>query len=214
MRWPVTSVQLARARARNVPLVMRRWPVFDWPGCAFVLPRSASRGMAHVRPGQAAAWPLVSARSVRRRSRVKRDFACTFTGAFHPAPVALRSQSRLGLEGRTHTLSGPSPDLSPARLLYWPCDRALTLAFREAQWPLVSTTPWGALPCLRRQWLMTRNPMAMTCEDEGLRATWPHICHDQGLRSLSVMRGRRLQPIQSDPATCWVAKFSLNLLES
>jgi len=25
--------------------------------------------------------------------------------------VALRSQSRLRLEGRTHTLSGPSPDL-------------------------------------------------------------------------------------------------------
>jgi hypothetical protein len=40
------------------------------------------QGMARVRSGQAPAWPLVSDRSVRSGSRVKRDFACTLTGAF------------------------------------------------------------------------------------------------------------------------------------
>ena len=40
------------------------------------------QGMARVRSGQAPAWPLVSDRSVRRGSRVKRDFACTFTWLF------------------------------------------------------------------------------------------------------------------------------------
>ena len=39
---------------------------------------------------------------------------CTFTRIFPPVPVALQSQSRLMLEGRARTLSGPSPDLSPA----------------------------------------------------------------------------------------------------
>src|SRR5208282_370668 len=75
------------------------------------------QGMARVRSGQAPAWPLVSDRSVRRGSRVKRDFACTFTWHFSPVLVVLRSQSRLRLEGRTRILSGPSPDLSPARAL-------------------------------------------------------------------------------------------------
>ena len=75
------------------------------------------QGMAHVRSGQAPAWPLVSDRSVRRGSRVKRDFACTSTDAFPSVLVVLRVQSRLRLEGRTRTLSGPSPDLSPARAL-------------------------------------------------------------------------------------------------
>ena len=40
------------------------------------------QGMARVRSGQAPAWPLVSDRSVRRDSRIKRDFACTFTSQF------------------------------------------------------------------------------------------------------------------------------------
>jgi hypothetical protein len=72
------------------------------------------QGMARVRSGQAPAWPLVSDRSVRRGSGVKRDFACTFTAHVSPVLVAPRSQSRLRLEGRTRTLSGPSPDLSSA----------------------------------------------------------------------------------------------------
>jgi hypothetical protein len=70
------------------------------------------QGMARVRSGQAPAWPLVSDRSVRSGSRVKRDFACTLAGAFPPVLVSLRAQSRLRLEGRTPTLSGPSPDLT------------------------------------------------------------------------------------------------------
>jgi hypothetical protein len=72
------------------------------------------QGMARVRSGQAPAWPLVSDRSVRRGSGVKRDFACAFTRHFSPVLVALRSQSRLRLEGRIRTLSGPSPELSSA----------------------------------------------------------------------------------------------------
>jgi hypothetical protein len=75
------------------------------------------QGMARVRSGQALAWPLSAARSVRRGSRIKRDFACTFTRHFPPVLVVLRAQSRLRLEGRARTLSGPSPDLSPARTL-------------------------------------------------------------------------------------------------
>ena len=80
-------------------------------------PTRTLQGMARVRSGQAPAWPLVSDRSVRRGSRVKRDFACTFTRHFPPVLVVLRSQSCLRLEGRARTLSGPSPDLSPARTL-------------------------------------------------------------------------------------------------
>jgi hypothetical protein len=75
-------------------------------------PTRTLQGMARVRSGQAPAWPLSSGRSVRRGSRVKRDFACTLAGAFPPVLVVLREQSRLGLEGRTRTLSGPSPDLT------------------------------------------------------------------------------------------------------
>jgi hypothetical protein len=74
-------------------------------------------GMARARSGQAPAWPLSSDRSVRRGSGVKRDFACTFSRHFSPVLVFPRSQSRLKLEGRTRTLSGPSPELSPARTL-------------------------------------------------------------------------------------------------
>jgi hypothetical protein len=78
------------------------------------------QGMARVRSGQAPAWPLSSDRSVRRGSRVKRDFACTFTRHLSPVLVVLRSQSRLRLEGRARTPSGPSPDLGPARSVHTP----------------------------------------------------------------------------------------------
>ena len=86
------------------------------------------QGMARVRSGQAPAWPLVSGRSVRSGSGVKREFACPLTGALPLELVALRSQSRLRLEGRTRTLSGPSPDLSPTRTLCagWLAAQALT----------------------------------------------------------------------------------------
>ena len=85
-------------------------PVMRGPGIP--VPGRTLQGMARVRSGQAPAWPLVSDRSVRRGSRVKRDIACTLAGAFPPVLVALRAQSRLGLEGRTRTLSGPSSDLT------------------------------------------------------------------------------------------------------
>ena len=80
------------------------------PSCS--KPTRTLQGMARVWSGQAPAWPLVSVRSVRRGSRVKRDFACTLARAFPPVLVVLRAQSRLGLEGRARTLSGPSPDLT------------------------------------------------------------------------------------------------------
>ena len=60
---------------------------------------------------------LVSGRSGRRGSRVKHDFACTFNWHYLPVLVALRAQSCLRLEGRARTLSGPSPDLSPAKAI-------------------------------------------------------------------------------------------------
>ena len=88
------------------------------------------QGMARVRSGQAPAWPLVSDRSARRGSGVKRDFACTFTRHVSPVPVALRSQSCLRLEGRTRTLSGPSPEPSFTRAMYFPGRAAVAQAVR------------------------------------------------------------------------------------
>jgi len=73
------------------------------------------RGWPASGPGRLPPGPCFLTGSVRRGSRIKCDFACTFTSQFPPVLVVLRSQSRLRLEGRTRTLSGPSPDLSPAR---------------------------------------------------------------------------------------------------
>jgi len=70
------------------------------------------QGIARVLSGQAPAWPLVLTGVSAVVSRVKRDLTCTFTAAFPPVLVVLRAQSRLGLEGRTRTLSGLSPDLT------------------------------------------------------------------------------------------------------
>ena len=71
------------------------------------------QGMARVRSEQArpGPWFLTGVSAV--VSRVKRDFACTLTGAFPPVLVVLRAQSRLMLEGRARTLSGPSPGQAP-----------------------------------------------------------------------------------------------------
>ena len=76
------------------------------PGNCAVTARTV-QGMARVRSGQAPAWPLSSDRSVRRGSRVKRDFACTFTRHFS-CLVTLRSQSCLGWRGG-HVLSAGHP---------------------------------------------------------------------------------------------------------
>ena len=53
--------------------------------------------------------------SVRRDSRVKRDFVCMSTRHFSLYSLALRAQSRLMLAGRARPLRGPSPVLSPPR---------------------------------------------------------------------------------------------------
>src|SRR5579862_7259410 len=70
--------------------------------------------MARVRSGQARPGPRFLAGVSAEVSRIKRDFACTFTGHFPSVLVVLRLQSRLMLEGWARTLSGPSPDLRPA----------------------------------------------------------------------------------------------------
>jgi hypothetical protein len=88
----------------------------------------AGDGPRPVRAGSA--WPLSPGRSVRRGSKIKRDFACTFTGHLLPVRVVLRSQSCLRLEGRARTLSGPSPDLSSARTLA-PSSRCEDLLIRR-----------------------------------------------------------------------------------
>ncbi len=106
-RRQTTSFEFVHLLAWTRSLVS---PVAEIIPCIFrIMNTSAAtartvQGMARVRSGQAPAWPLVSDRSVRRGSRVKRDFACTLTGVFPPVLVALRAQSRLGLEGRTRTL--------------------------------------------------------------------------------------------------------------
>ena len=90
-------------------------PVMRGPGADFrVIARTVQEGWPASGPGRLAAWPLVSDRSARRGSGVKRDVARTFTRYLSPVLVARRSQSRLMLEGRARTLSGPSPDLSQA----------------------------------------------------------------------------------------------------
>jgi len=74
---------------------------------ASVMPRCWPLALSHEGQGEKTGVSAVV-------SRVKRDFACTLTGALPPVLVVLRGQSRLGLEGRARTLSGPSPDLSRA----------------------------------------------------------------------------------------------------
>ena len=108
---------MARRSCAHLVGQARRLSVF--PGYCPVMARTV-QGMARVRPGRLLPDPYLLVRSVRRGSRVKRDFACTCTRHLSPVLVVLRSQSRLRLEGRTRTLSGPSPDLSPARLLHLP----------------------------------------------------------------------------------------------
>ena len=80
-------------------------------------PTGTLQGMARVRSGQAPAWPLVSGRSVRRGSGVKRDFACTFTRHFLPyarCPAVTVTLDAGG--GDTYTqraIPGPKPRQEP-----------------------------------------------------------------------------------------------------
>src|SRR5580693_796323 len=68
--------------------------------------------MARVRSGQAPPGPRLLSGVPAEVSRIKRDFACTSARHVLPVLIVLRSQSRLMLEGRARTLSGPSPDLT------------------------------------------------------------------------------------------------------
>jgi len=125
------------------------------------------QGMARVRSGQTCPCPVVSGRSVRRGSGVKRDFACTCTRHYSPVLVALRSQSRLRLEGRTRTLSGPSPDLSPARTLAPSACRAEDLLIRR--YPYVWPEPFSSVRDLGRV------PARCSCKSvvrEGCSSRW------------------------------------------
>jgi hypothetical protein len=73
------ALVLVAATSHLVPCVLPG----DCPYCVGDGPRPV---------GQAMAWPLVSGRSVRRGSRVKRDFACTLASLFPPLLVVLRAR--------------------------------------------------------------------------------------------------------------------------
>jgi hypothetical protein len=71
-------------------------------------PTRTLQGMARVRSGHAAAWPLASDRSVRRGSRVKRDFACTFTRYFYLCPLSCGHSRAWGWRGgHVHSAGHP-----------------------------------------------------------------------------------------------------------
>ena len=77
------------------------------------LARATLQGMARVRSGQAPPGPRLLTGVPAEVSRIKRsNFACTSARHVLPVLIVLRSQSRLMLEGRARTLSGPSPDLT------------------------------------------------------------------------------------------------------
>ena len=81
------------------PVASRPAPCRGWP----------ASGPGRLRPGP---WFLTG---VSAETPGSSDFACTFTRHFSPVLVALRVQPCLRLEGRTRTLSGPSPDPRAAR---------------------------------------------------------------------------------------------------
>jgi hypothetical protein len=145
----------------------------------------ALQGMARVWSGQAP-WPLSTDRSVRTGSGVKRDFACTLTGAVPPVLVALQAQSRLGLEGRIRTLSGPSPDLRRTR------DSCTWL-------PTSRASPWAGRPISNRGCGCVRSGFHRT--DGGCRAGCGMVEH--GGRPTSWSRGVGRQPRDQgqDPKT-------------
>ena len=97
-------------------------------------PTRTLQGMARVRSGQAPAWPLVSGRSGRRHPVSSVASRVTFTRRFSPESLPCGHSHRMMLEGRTRTLSGPSPDLSQATTLA-PCGRS--------EDPLIRSHPYG-----------------------------------------------------------------------
>ena len=107
---PAWTRSLFSPGAEIIPRIFR---IMELPPCPPAPCRGwPASGPGRLRPGP---WFLTGVSAV--VSRVKRDFACTLTVGFPPVLVVLRAQSRLRLEGRTRTLSGPSLDPSPARTL-------------------------------------------------------------------------------------------------
>ncbi len=75
--WHPCALQIGEACSWLLPLQSRLLSTAAGRIEVSVTARTV-QGMARVRSGQAPAWPLVSGRSVRRGSGVKREFACTF----------------------------------------------------------------------------------------------------------------------------------------
>jgi hypothetical protein len=98
----------------------RDCPLVALANCTLIARRLILLGAARCRgwpasgPGRLRPDPYLLTGVFAEVSGIKRDFTCTLTGAFPPVFVVLRARSRLMLEGRTRTLSGPSPDLGPA----------------------------------------------------------------------------------------------------
>jgi hypothetical protein len=112
------------AHVTGYEVVLARWEDGDYSILTSVNAGGGSvtactvQGMAGVRSGQARPAPWFLTGVSAEVSRIKRDLACTCTRHLPPVLVALRAGSRLRLEGRTRTLSGPSPDLSQPGLLH------------------------------------------------------------------------------------------------
>jgi hypothetical protein len=99
-------------RAPRVALVrsLLQSAVVSWPA-------ARCRGWPASGPGRLRPGPCLLTGVAALGSGVKSDSAYTVTRHFLPVLVARRSRSRLRREGRTRTLSGSSPDLSPAKTL-------------------------------------------------------------------------------------------------
>ena len=169
----------------------------------------AGDGPRPVRAGSA--WPLSLGRSVRRGSKVKRDFACTFTGHLLPVRVVLRSQSCLRLEGRTRTLSGPSPDLSPARTLA-PSSRCEDLLIRRyprgrpdpfrsvrdlARVPVVCPWKSGESRCRSSVWLPPWLPAVPDAWHISVRNRSSCIFGQAGRHLIAEAHGRQRSVVQA-----------------
>jgi hypothetical protein len=103
---PAWARSLTSPAAKTIPRIFRIMELPRWPPAPCRGWRASGPG--RLRPGP---WFLTGVSVV--VSGVKRsNLACTLAGTFPPVLVVLRAQSRLRLEGRTRTPSGPSPDLT------------------------------------------------------------------------------------------------------
>jgi hypothetical protein len=112
-KFPALTGRSGTQRARRLRLRTTAGASAPWSSS----PPAACRGWPASGPGRLRPGPWFLTGVSAEVSGIKRDFACTFTRHLPLVLVVLRSESRLMLEGRTRTLSGPSPDLSPAGTL-------------------------------------------------------------------------------------------------